>query len=74
MLKRVLDRWVFLSPFCGSLSTVYGIYVAFKLIDHLEPFHAVATGIWSALLWTMILIALSLLIVALYTLLRDGTT
>ena len=73
-LKRVVERWAFLSPFCGSLSTAYGIYIAFKLIDHLEPSHIVAPGIWSALLCTVILMALSLLIVAVYTLLRDGTT
>jgi biopolymer transport protein ExbB/TolQ len=73
-LKRVLELWAGFLPFCGSLSTVYGIYVAFRLIDDLEPSHAVAPGILSALLCTVILMALSFLIVALYPLLRGGTT
>lgn len=72
-LKRVLEGWAFLCPFYGSLSTVYGIYVAFKVTDHVEPSYAVAPGIWSALLCTVILMGLSFLIVALYTPLRDGT-
>ena len=73
-LKRVVDRYAFFAPFCGSLGTVYGIYRAFDLMDHLEASHAVAPGIWSALLCTVILIALSFFIVAVYTLLREGTT
>ena len=73
-LKRVLEPCAFLSPFFGSLSTVYGMYVTFKLLDHLEPSHAVARGIWSGLLCTVILMALEFLIVALYTLLRSRTT
>jgi len=73
-LKRVLERWAFLTSFCGSLSTVYGIYVAFELIDRREPSYAIAPAIWSVLLCTVILMALPFVIVAVYALFRDGTT
>jgi biopolymer transport protein ExbB/TolQ len=73
-LKRVVERYAFFAPFCGILGSVYGIYRTFDLMGQLESSHAVAPGIWSALLCTAILMPLLFLIVVVYTLLLEGIT
>lgn len=73
-LKWAVERFACFAPFCGFLGTVYGVYRAFDLKDRMDAFNAVAPGIWSALLCTTILMALSFLIVAVYTWLHEEKT
>lgn len=69
-VKRVLESYALLAPFIGNLGTVYGIYVSFTHRDQVGIPQLVLPAIWSALLWTVSLIAISFPIVALYTFLR----